>query len=160
MAYVRQCLDRGIRYPPLDCRNVGPIHMGLKRQGLLRFFSSVTALLEPLAESNGDGGRLGTRDGRAIGRHERGCCPFVVQLTTFYTHQLLMYIHYNQSHSIPLVMARSPLTKWGMTKNQDTRLEQRARQALGQRTFARSFFPLDLAVARPDLNLLRTMKNE
>jgi len=50
--------------------------------------------------------------------------------------------------------------EWSLTKNQDARLEQRVRQALGQRTFAKSFFPLDLAVARPDLNLLRTMKNE
>jgi len=69
--------------------------MGLKRQGLLRFFSSVTALLKPLAESNGDGGRLGTGDGETFGRHERGCCPFGVQLTTLYTHQLLMHINYN-----------------------------------------------------------------
>lgn len=134
--------------------------MGLKRQGLLRFFSSVAALLEPLAESNGDGSRLGTGVGETFSRHERECCPFVVQLTTFYTHHKLAYIHYNQSHSIPLVMARSPLTKVGMTKNQDTRLEQRARPALGQRAFARSVFPLDLAVTRLDLNLLRTMKNE
>ncbi len=54
MTNIRQCLNGRVRDATFNRRDVGPIHLCLKRQCLLRFVGVVSALLETFAQGNGE----------------------------------------------------------------------------------------------------------